>query len=140
MPTRGEAEGPAGQLPPNTLVVRGGLMARTGLIASARRYAAQNHGLYGLTFWAWPGLTAGQIAIRVKEMYPPGMNPLAHGQLRRSTVGKLLQPSEEGRAFELRKTGPDGHYTLIFPSEPTLRDWERLETMFEAPEANPAAD
>ncbi len=115
-------------------------MARAGLIASARRYAARNNGVHGLTFWAWPRLTAGQIAMKVKGMYPTGRNPLAHGQLRQSTVSKLLKPSEDGRTFELLKTGPDGHYTLTFPSEPTVRDWERLEEMFEPPELNPAAD
>lgn len=115
-------------------------MARAGLIASARRYADQNDGVHGLTFWAWPGLTAGQIAMKVKEMYPTGRNPLAHRQLRRSTVDRLLEPAEGGRAFQLLKTGPEGHYTLTFPSEPTAQDWERLESMFDPPEPNPAAD
>jgi hypothetical protein len=110
------------------------------MIASARRYAAQNSGVYGLTFWAWPGLTAGQIAMRVKGMHPIGKNPLAHRQLRQSTVAKLVAPGEDGRLFELRKTGPDGHYTLTFPSEPTDTDWERLEEMFDPPEPNPAAE
>jgi hypothetical protein len=115
-------------------------MERTGLIKSARRYAARNDGVYGLSFWAWPGLTAGQIAMRVKEMFPPGKNPIAHRQLRQSSVDKLLEPCQEGRAFELRQTGLDGHYTLTFPSEPTVRDWERLEEMFEPSEPNPAAE
>lgn len=115
-------------------------MARDGLIASARRYAALNDGTYGLTVWAWPGLTAGQIARRVKAAHSVGRNPVAHGQLRQATVARLLEPAGDGRAFRLTKTGSDGHYTLIFPSEPTVQDWERLESMFSVPEANPAAD
>ena len=81
-------------------------MARKGLIASARRYADLSDGVYGLTFWSWAGLNAGQIAMRVKATRPAGKNPLAHRQLRQSTVGKLLEHSSKGRAFELLKTGP----------------------------------
>lgn len=115
-------------------------MPRAGLIASARRYAAQNNGVHGLSFWSWPGLTAGQIAMRVKGMHQTGKNPLPHGQLRQSTVARLTEPSGDGRVFGLGEARPDGHCTLTFPSEPTEADWDRIDEMFDEPEPNPAAD
>jgi len=85
-------------------------------------------------------MTAAEIVVRVKQMHPPGQNPVAHGRLRQSTAGTVRAPAQDGRAFALLKTGQDGHYTLTFPSEPTESDWERLESMFGPPEPNPAAD
>ena len=78
--------------------------------------------------------------MRVKELHPVGRNPLAYGKLRQSTVGKIREPDSSGQTFSFLKTGQAGHYTLTFPSEPTDGDWERLESMFGPPEANPAAD
>lgn len=140
MPATSEPEGLGGQLPDEAVVIRGGLMARDGLIASARRYADQNEGIYGITLWSWPGLTAGEIAQRVKEDHAQGRNPVGHGQLRWSTAGVIREAMSAGRAFILKKTGQDGHYTLTFPSEPSDGDWDRLEKMFGPPEPNPAAD
>jgi len=115
-------------------------MRRKDLVASARRYADRSNGVYGLTVWSWPGLSAGQIAMRVKETHLAGLNPIGHGQMRQSTAGKIREPGPGGRTFQLMKTGSDGHYTLTFPSEPTEADWERLEAMFGPPEPNPAAE
>lgn len=140
VPASGDVPEEAGHLPADAVVVRGGVMGREGLIRSARKYADQNEGVYGITVWSWPSLTAGEIAQRVKNMYPPGKNPVGHRQLRQSTAGMVRDESPDGRAFTLNKTGPDGHYTLTFPSEPTDGDWERLESMFARPEPNPASE
>jgi len=115
-------------------------MRRKDLIASARRYADRSEGVWGLTFWSWPGLTAGQIALRVKETHPEGLNPMSHGQMRQSTAGKIREPAQDGRTFLLERTGSEGHYTLTFPSEPSDADWNRLDNMFGPPQPNPAAD
>ena len=116
-------------------------MKRRDLVPSARRYADQNNGVYGLTVWSWPGMTAGEIALRVKAMHPAGLNPVAHGQLRWSTAGEVRKPDSEGHAYDLIRTGrQEGHYTLTFPSPPTESDWDRLDAMFRKPEPNPAAD
>lgn len=115
-------------------------MVRQDLIRSARKYAAQSDGTHGLTVWSWRGMTAGDIALRVKQTHPVGTNPVAHRKLRQSTAGTIREPARDGRSFGLLKTGTDGHYTLTFPSEPTEADWKRLEGMFRAPEPNPAAD
>lgn len=115
-------------------------MRREDMIASARKYAARTGGVYGLTVWSWPGLSPGEIALRVKETHPDGLNPVAHGQLRHSTAAKIREPGAGGESFQLVKTGSDGHYTLTFQSEPTVADWKRLEAMFGPAEPNPAAD
>jgi hypothetical protein len=140
MPTVGETNDGNGHLPDDSVVVRGGMMHRKDLIASARRYADRFDGVWGLTFWSWPGLSAGEIALRIKEAHPEGLNPIGHGQMRESTAGKIRAAAEDGRAFQLEKTGGEGHYTLTFPSEPTDADWNRLDIMFGPPEPNPAAD
>ena len=85
-------------------------------------------------------MTAPEIVLRVKQMHPQGENPVAHGKLRQSTAGRVRTPAQDGRKFELLKTGQTGHYTLTFPSDPTESDWERLESMFNPTEPNPAAD
>ena len=113
-------------------------MDRGNLIKSAERCFART-GRYGLSFFAWPSMDAGQIALRVKADRSDGLNPVGHSRLRESTAGKMQQPDDTGRAFVLEQTtGYLGHYTLWFPSEPTLRDWERLEQMFGPPQPNPA--
>lgn len=135
------SESASGHLPDNSVVVRGGTMKRRDLLPSAVRYADQNDGVYGLTVWSWPGMSPGEIALRVKANHPAGRNPVAHGQLRWSTVGEVRRPDTDGRAFNLiRTTRQDGHYTLTFPSRPTESDWNRLDGMFRMPEPNPAAD
>jgi hypothetical protein len=138
--TPGEANERDGHLSDDAVVVRGGMMNRRDLIGSARRYADQNNGVYGLSFWSWLGLSAGEITLRVKGMHAVGRNPVGHGQMRHATAGKLREPTPEGRSFGLLKTRQDGHYTLTFPSEPTEADWERLDNMFGPLEPNPAAD
>lgn len=113
-------------------------MNRSNLIESAARCAARTGG-YGLSFFAWPGLDAGQTALRVKADYAAGLNPLSHPQLRQSTAGEMQRPDDIGRVFVLEQTGPyRGHYTLWFPSEPTPEDWDRLEQMFRPSQPNPA--
>lgn len=109
-------------------------MRRGDLIASAEKYEALNPGVYGITVWSWPGETAEQIARRV------GTERLPHPDMRLSTVERICEPSlSEGLRFELIKTGPDGHYTLVLPSPPTDDDWNALELAFEEPQANPVA-
>jgi hypothetical protein len=104
---------------------------------SASRYADQT-GVHGLTFWSWPGLSAGAIALRVKNESQAGLNPLSHSSLRWSTAGEIREPTADGRAFALEQTGRDGHYTLSFPSDPTDEDWERIQQMFRPAVPNPA--
>jgi hypothetical protein len=140
MPTGDEAFNDEGHLPDDAVVIRGGTMRRKDMVASVRRYVALTHGVYGLTVWSWPAMTAGDIAMRVKETHPQGRNPVAHGQLRQTTAGKIREPGTSGETFQLVKTGAEGHYTLTFPAEPTDADWERLEAMFGPAEPNPAAD
>jgi hypothetical protein len=115
-------------------------MNRGSLIESAARCMAKT-GRYGLSFFAWPGLDAGQTALRVKADYSHGLNPVGHSQLRQSTAGEMQQPDDTGRAFVLEQTTSyRGHYTLWFPSEPTPEDWDRLELMFRPSEPNPARE
>lgn len=140
MPAGSDTYNNHGHLPDDAVVVRGGVMRREDMIASAKRYAAKTHGVYGLTVWSWPGMTAGEIAVRVKQAHPAGLNPVAHGQLRHSTAGKIREPGANGESFNLAKTGHDGHYTLTFQAEPTDADWERLDSMFGPAEPNPAAN
>jgi hypothetical protein len=133
-PAEGELPSSTGHLPADAVVIRGGLMKRGDLIASAEKYEALNPGVYGITVWSWPGLTAEQIAERV------GTARLPHPDLRKSTVERICGSStSEGQRFELTKTGPDGHYTLILPSPPTPDDWEALDEAFDAPQPNPVA-
>jgi hypothetical protein len=140
MPTGEETDRQVGHLPDDAVVIRGGMMQRKDMAASARRYAQICGGTYGITVWSWPGLTAGEIALRVKETHAGGLNPVAHGRMRQSTAGKIRTVGPDGRSFGLVKTGAEGHYTLTFPSEPTDADWGRLDAMFSAAEDNPAAD
>lgn len=139
MPTAEETYNESGHLPDDAIVIRGGMMLKQDMAASARRYAALK-GVYGITVWSWPQLSAGEIALRVKETHPPGRNPVAHGRLRQSTAGKIREAGSDGRSLRLVKTGAGGHYTLTFPGEPTDADWGRVEGMFSPAEDNPAAD
>jgi hypothetical protein len=139
VPTASESSGQSGHLPDDAIVVRGGEMRTETLRRSAERFADKTGGVYGLSFWSWPGLSAGMIAMRVRNERAPGRNPLGHTALRWSTAGEIRHPAADGRIFRLEPSGPDGHYTLIFPAEPTDEDWERIQQMFRPPELNPAA-
>src|SRR5436305_14167735 len=73
----GVSLGPAGHLIDEAVVIRGGLMKRGDLIASAEKYEAQHPGAWAISVFSWPGLTAGEIARRAR---------LPHVDLRKSTA------------------------------------------------------
>jgi hypothetical protein len=131
----GISEQPAGHLPDDAVVIRGGEMKRKTLMLSATKYEATYPGEYGLTFWSWPGMTADEIALRV------GGDRLMHPSLRKCTAGLIrsLQVSD-GRPLDLVRTGQqEGHYTLLLPCPPTDDDLDRLSQLFDPPQPNPAA-
>jgi hypothetical protein len=75
----GESPSQNGHLPDSAVVIRGGMMKRELLVASARRYADRHDGTHGISVFSWPGLDASGVALRAKEEYPSGRNPVNHG-------------------------------------------------------------
>jgi hypothetical protein len=99
----------AGGLPLDAVLVRGGLSTPLSLAKTAAACQART-GAYGLTFWSWPGMSAEEIAMRVRtETLARGLNLLPHMRMRSVSAAELLKPSD---AFSLAKTGEPGHYTL----------------------------
>jgi hypothetical protein len=100
--------------------------------ANAEAYEARFPGTYGLTFWAWEGLSAQEIATRV------GTSRLPHPVMRQCTGGRIRScVASDGKTFSLTKTGADGHYTLALPSPLSDDDLVALSELFDGPEPNP---
>ena len=85
----GDSLSRGGHLPDDAVVVRGGLMLRGDLMASAEDHAAENDGVYAISVSSWPDMTAEEIALRVKENRGADRNPLGHGKIRESAVGRI---------------------------------------------------
>ncbi len=107
-------------------------------MASAEDHAAENDGVYAISVWSWPDMTAEEIALRVKENRGADRNPLGHGKIRESAVGRIYGAAHPG--FSLVQSDEDGHYDLILPSPPSEEVWDALELMFDPAQPNPASD
>jgi hypothetical protein len=106
------------------------------LMVSAQRYEAQNPGVYALSFWSWPMLTAEEIAKRV------GPGQLRHSELRQSTARRIRDLIvSDGRPLELERTGmKEGHYSLYLPSPLNTDDLVVLAQAFDPPQPNPVGE
>jgi hypothetical protein len=112
-------------LPDDAVVVRGGLMKRDRIIASAL-VSFKEAGSYGLSVWAAPDRNTDEI-VRLARSHGPQYLP--HGQIRTTTVGRL-------RPYTLEEDDPEGHYLLKLPTPPADADWDAIEQAFD--DARPA--
>ncbi len=91
--------------------------------------SAQSHfdaeGVYALSVFSLPGLTAGEIAASV---------PLPHSMIRESTVGRIRAAGYD----VLPSGGPSGHADLVLTNPPTTHDWQILDRTFDPARQNPA--
>jgi hypothetical protein len=119
-----------GTLPPDAVVVRGGLMKAETMAHAAETYYRAYRGErgYGLSVWSLPGLTAEEIAIAI------GSDRLPHNVMRQSTVGEL-----QALGCEFTQTGDPAHWTMRLAGPPTDDDWDRVNLAFQSPQANPVA-
>lgn len=108
--------------------MRGGLMERDRIIASAVANF-RDCGIYALSVWSAPEMTAEEIVRSVRSRNP---RDLKHGQMRTTTAGRLRTCG-----FELVEDGPEMHYSLTLPSPPADTDWDVLEQTFDDPEPTP---
>jgi hypothetical protein len=118
------------QLPPDTVVVRGGVMTAEKLASSALAHY-RDCGVYALSVWAIPGLTAEDITRAAVEQ---GEDYLPHNQMQTSTVGAVAEGG-----YGLVPTGPEGHFSLMLPDPPGAADWEAIMQAFGDPRENPCA-
>jgi hypothetical protein len=122
-------------LPDDAVIVRGGIMAHESLTISAKRHF-QEHGVYALSFWSYPGMDACEIAEevgRVAEAH--GITLLPNPQIRQSTAGAL-----RGLGYRVGPGGGlRGHITLALDSLPDETEWAEFVAVFREAEINPIA-
>jgi hypothetical protein len=96
-------------------------------------HEAEHPGIYALSFWSWPDLTAAQIAQRV------GADTLPHGVIRTCTAARIRSMVvSDGVPLELTASDEDGHYDVILPSPPTDDDLDLFDQTFDPAQPNPA--
>jgi hypothetical protein len=135
----GELPATGGHLPDDAVVVRGGEMGLEKLIETAAA-CERKLGYPGFSVYSWPGMTAHEIALKVKEIRDrTGVPLLRNAGLRQSTAGRIRDAgAPERHPFGLVKTFGEGHYTLSLPSPTTSENWELLrDHVFDPVEFNP---
>jgi len=104
------------------VVIRMGLMDLADLRDSAQRCRTLR-GFFGLSCYGENGLDSGELAELAK---------MGHAKMRKSVVGKLRT---EG--FEIGRSGRLPHLTIVFETQPTDGQLNRLIGVFDDPEPNP---
>jgi len=96
-------------------------------------------GFRGISVCSWPGLTAQEVAQRVKELRARRrQRVLMNPEMRQSTAGRIRRAGTQDRhPFDLVQTFWDGHWTLTLPDPTTPEDWRLLDEAFDPPEPNP---
>jgi hypothetical protein len=139
-PAASELTDPAGHLPDDAVVIRGGLMERQDLKDQAEA-CQEVLGYPGLSVMSSPAArSVREVAFRVKAVRDrTGKTLLKNGDLRKSTAGRIRNAGTYDRhPFSLVKTfWYEEHYTLRLPSHMTSDDWDLLDQTFDAPEINP---
>jgi hypothetical protein len=121
---------PGDALPDGALVVRGGVMGSGSMLRNAETsFADPGCGLWSLSVWSYPDMTADEIVREAKQVMP---ETLPQGKIRVSTVGKL-----RSAGFELVAMPERGHYSLVVPPEPGEPIWDHLRELFDEPIPNP---
>lgn len=97
-------------LPQDAVLLRGGPLDFDQLRRSASQPYKRKHGFYGISLYAFPGVSdAEEIFAR---------SPLRYPEVCVVTAGEVREAGfEVKRTFEKR-----GHCSLIFPSEPSDED------------------
>jgi hypothetical protein len=119
------------ELPPETVVIRGGKMKRGPMAARAKK-DREKLGIYGLSCACLPDYSYEDLddLARIAQM--------PQSVLRASTVGRIRGA---GEGFDVLLTATEknpAHATLKLPDPPTDRDWETIEEIFDEPIRNAA--
>lgn len=122
---------PAGTLPDEAIVVRGGIIASTeALIEQAETAAADGEGYVLSTFAAVANEGESEEEL-LSRIVTDGRIP--NGRVRTTTAARL-----RAAGFSLRQTGtPPCHYDVDLGEEITLEVVARFEAAFEPPRSNP---
>lgn len=103
-------------------------MKPTDLAVSAEAHH-ERHGVWALSFWTVPGLSATEIAGRV------GTSNLPHPKIRWTPAGRLRELGYEVMYSE----PPPMHVSVILPSPPPDTTWTVIGDAFEPAADNPVA-
>lgn len=120
---------PAGGLPPDAVVVRGGVM-RIELLSAQADYAATVIGVRSLSFWASPTLDEAGI-VRAARGY--ASQNLRHKKIRVSTAGAIAQAG-----FQLHHSGLPEHFQILLPDPGQDFRLARLIRAFGPPHPTPS--
>ena len=104
------------------VLVRFGYMLPLDLERSAR-VSWLTDGVYALSVWSLPGMTAPDIALAVG---------LRHAVIRSCTVAQI-----RSAGYDVTDSDHRGHCQVLFPHPPTDNDWRRLDLCFGPAVANP---
>lgn len=121
----------AAGLPPEAVVVRGGIMEPELLARSAER-ALRKVGVYAISVWASASMDAAGI-VRAARLVDP--DALGNRKMCTSTVGAI-----EAVGFHLEAFGRPGHCRISPPERDQPIDWGRLLPAFGRPQPMPGGE
>jgi hypothetical protein len=110
-------------VPPEAIVIRGGVMERKSLEKAVEKSFAEEE-IYALSVYCHPSNPIEEVAR---------MAGLPYRKMRAASAADLYDAGY--RLDDWREL--DGHADLVFPDAPTGEDWERVESIFGPPIANP---
>lgn len=113
-----------GDLLPNDVVMVRGAPVTIPILRSNARKAWKLKGFHGISMFAFPGLDADGVAEEAG---------IPHDEICETTAGAIRE-----RGFELRRTfDRQGHFSLIFASEPSDSDLQTVLELFAKCKDNP---
>jgi hypothetical protein len=117
-----------GEDPPDekVVVVRAGVNSLSpDVLTRTGQRSHKTFGFYGVSVWLAVDESVLDLCTRLDEIR-------RYGQIRTSSVGQIRECG-----FALLATGERPHFDIVLP-DLTERTLLRLESLFEAPQANPA--